>query len=108
MAEIGIREFKQQASKILKEVREEGATYTITYQGQPCGILVPYSTSKGHKKRGKRKGVSKNVSLRGIWKDGPDIPWEEFMEVKKVWDAHVDSLVKEITAADEPKEGEGG
>ncbi len=104
MAEIGIREFKQQASKILKEVREEGATYTITYQGQPCGILLPYSRGKGKRTRKSRK--PKLASLRGILRGTPEVSWEEFMELKKIWDTHVDSLVSELQETSETSQGE--
>ena len=96
MGEIGIRELKQRATQIMRDVREKRETYTITYQGRPCGLLIPYSTTqtKGTKKRkGKAAGLA---SLRGILKDGPEVSWEEFQAVKKEWDAHVDALVEEL------------
>ena len=37
--EIGVRELKQRASEILRRVREEGATYTITYRGKVVARL---------------------------------------------------------------------
>lgn len=39
--QIGIREFKNQASKILRMVREEAAEYVITHNGAPVAILRP-------------------------------------------------------------------
>lgn len=41
MSEIGIRELKAQASKVLDEVREHGARYVITKRGRPVGVLLP-------------------------------------------------------------------
>lgn len=41
MTEVGIRELKAQASKILDEVREHGARYVITRRGRPVGVLLP-------------------------------------------------------------------
>lgn len=44
MAEkIGIRELRNQASSILRHVREEAAEYVITHHGQPVAILHPIS-----------------------------------------------------------------
>jgi prevent-host-death family protein len=44
MAEIiGIRELKNQASRILRTVREEQAEYVVTYQGHPIAVLRPFS-----------------------------------------------------------------
>jgi prevent-host-death family protein len=41
MVTIGIRELKQQTSKILRRVREDGETIEITYHGEPVARLVP-------------------------------------------------------------------
>lgn len=41
MTEVGIRELKAKASKILDDVRERGARYVITRRGSPVGLLVP-------------------------------------------------------------------
>lgn len=38
---IGIRELKNQASDIVRQVREEAAEYVITHHGQPVAILRP-------------------------------------------------------------------
>ena len=94
MPEVGIRELKERASQILREVREKRQTYTITLHGKPCGVLVPYSAGGREKTAKERKGGL--ASLRGILKDGPEVSWEEFQAVKKEWDAHVDALVEEL------------
>ena len=39
--EIGIRELKRHASELLRRVREEGATYTITYRGKRIAQITP-------------------------------------------------------------------
>ena len=41
MEEVGVRELKIHASEIVRKVREEGVRYTITYRGQPVGVLMP-------------------------------------------------------------------
>ncbi len=41
MAEIGVRELKTRASEIVRQLRERQARYTITYRGQPVGVLLP-------------------------------------------------------------------
>ena len=41
MGEIGIRELKQRANEILRRVREQKETFTVTYRGRPVARLVP-------------------------------------------------------------------
>jgi len=41
MPKVGVRELKNRTSEILRAVREEGAEYIITYQGQPMAVLLP-------------------------------------------------------------------
>jgi prevent-host-death family protein len=41
MTTIGIRELKNQATEILREVRERQAEYIVTYRGKPVAILAP-------------------------------------------------------------------
>lgn len=41
MATVGVRELKQQTSKILRRVREDGEIIEITYHGQTIARLVP-------------------------------------------------------------------
>ena len=38
---IGIRELRERASEVLRQVREEKAEYVITYQGRPVALLMP-------------------------------------------------------------------
>ncbi len=39
----GIRELKNQTSRIVNEVREEMAEYVITSQGRPVAVLRPFT-----------------------------------------------------------------
>ncbi len=41
MKRIGIRELKQRASEILREVRDKGASYEVTYRGEVIANLAP-------------------------------------------------------------------
>src|SRR5690606_2052114 len=38
---IGVRELKNNASKIVRAVREEGAEYVVTLHGEPVAVLRP-------------------------------------------------------------------
>ncbi len=41
METVGIRELKQQASELVRRVREEGRSIQITYHGKVVAILIP-------------------------------------------------------------------
>jgi len=41
MPDIGVRELKENASEVLRRVREEKATYRITYRGRVIAELAP-------------------------------------------------------------------
>ena len=41
MEEIGIRELKQRASEIFRQVREEHESFSVTYRGKVVAKLVP-------------------------------------------------------------------
>lgn len=41
MVTVGVRELKQETSKLLRRVREEGETIEITYHGEVIARLVP-------------------------------------------------------------------
>lgn len=38
---IGVRELKNRATQVLRQVREERAAYVITYYGRPIAVLLP-------------------------------------------------------------------
>lgn len=79
MPTIGLREFKAKASQILREVSQDGKEFIITRHGKPCGKLAPL--------QGAEQGMEgEPVSMRGIYTHLPDLAWEDFQEVKKLWD----------------------
>ena len=41
MPRIGVRELKNQATAILRDVRENRAEYVVTYRGRPVAVLLP-------------------------------------------------------------------
>jgi len=43
MPRVGVRELKNQATEILRDVRENRAEYVITYRGRPVAVLLPVS-----------------------------------------------------------------
>ena len=51
MTEIGIRELKQRANEILKQVRENKETFTVTYRGRVVAKLVPVDDSSAERAR---------------------------------------------------------
>lgn len=54
MVEVGIRELKQKTSEILRQVREEKETISITYRGRVIAHLIPVN---GEWKRAKALDV---------------------------------------------------
>jgi len=38
---VGVRELKNQATEILRQVRENRAQYVVTYYGRPVAVLLP-------------------------------------------------------------------
>jgi prevent-host-death family protein len=43
MRSIGVRELKEQATRILRRVREKGEEVQVTYRGRPVARLIPVS-----------------------------------------------------------------
>jgi prevent-host-death family protein len=41
MARVGVRELKNQATQIIRDVRENQAEYLVTYHGRPVAVLLP-------------------------------------------------------------------
>ncbi len=41
MPKIGVRELKEQATAVVRSVREEGAEYVITLRGEPVAMILP-------------------------------------------------------------------
>ena len=49
MMTIGIRELRQQASELIRMVREDGRKVEITYRGKPVALLIPVEASPASK-----------------------------------------------------------
>jgi prevent-host-death family protein len=47
MAEIGIKELKNQASRVIDEV-EDGATYLVTKRGRPSAVIMPVDQAEDY------------------------------------------------------------
>ena len=43
MPRVGVRELKNQATEIIRDVRENRAEYVVTYHGRPVAVLLPVS-----------------------------------------------------------------
>ena len=43
MREIGIRQLKERASEVIRQVREGNEAITVTYRGRPVARIVPVS-----------------------------------------------------------------
>jgi prevent-host-death family protein len=41
MPYVGIKELKNQATEILRGVREDGLEYVVTFHGRPVAVLLP-------------------------------------------------------------------
>ncbi len=73
----GIREFKARISEILREL-DAGSEVVITRRGEPCARLVPIQQPAGEK--------PSLASLRGALADLPDATYEDFQEIKAIWE----------------------
>ena len=43
MSRVGVRELKNQATEIIRDVRENRTEYVVTYHGRPGAVLLPVS-----------------------------------------------------------------
>jgi len=43
---IGVRELREQASEVIRRVRQDRAEYVITYQGRPVAIILPLDAER--------------------------------------------------------------
>ena len=48
---IGVRELKNQASRVIRAVREEMAEYVVTLRGEPVAILRPLTEEEARRLR---------------------------------------------------------
>lgn len=65
MGEIGIRELKQRANEILRQVREKQETFNVTYRGRVVARLVPVEEIPEERAR-----------ASAVWKQMDELAWE--------------------------------
>ncbi len=68
---IGVRELREQTSKVIKQVRECRAEYVVTYQGQPVALILPLDTEWAKMKMAR---ASKSTVIRN---------WERYERLAK-------------------------
>ena len=51
MVTVGIRELKQQASELIRLVRETGSQVQVTHRGKVVALLIPVATSQEDENR---------------------------------------------------------
>jgi prevent-host-death family protein len=49
MVTVGVRELKQQASELIRLVRETGSEVQVTHRGHIVALLIPVESRKGRK-----------------------------------------------------------
>ena len=65
MTEVGIRELKNRASEIIRQVREEQVEYVVTHRGRPVARLVPFTVEEdGERAWQELDQLSQEVSAR--------------------------------------------
>ncbi len=72
---VGIKEFKNQATQLLRHVREEKTEVIVTHDGEPVAVLRPFQDEDNAKSRGERLKaamVRADVLAEKIAKDWPE------------------------------------
>ena len=77
MTTYGIRDFKARVSEVLRDL-EDGEEVIITRRGEPCGRLIPVEHPTNDK--------PSLASLRGALADLPDATYEDFRDIKAIWE----------------------
>ncbi len=58
METVGIRELKNQASRIVRTVRDQGAEYVITVRGVPVAVMRGYALDDAERLAESRRAVA--------------------------------------------------
>lgn len=53
---MGVRELKARAAAILRQVRENQATYVVTHRGHPVGVIMPIDADRAAEDRSAATG----------------------------------------------------
>jgi prevent-host-death family protein len=75
--EVGVRELKQHAGEIVRQVREKRAAVTITYRGRAVARLVPAESIEG-----------KRAEAMAVWAEMDELA----QEVGARWPASVSAV----------------
>jgi len=68
MTRIGVRDLKNQTSKIMREVREQQTEYVITHQGHPVAVLHPYGPTEAERER-RQASLAAMAEMRQLAKE---------------------------------------
>lgn len=95
MNEVGVRELKNQATEIIREVREQQAEYIITYRGRPVARIVP--VVEGQNYTHPRHQEIARAELEALWAE-----WDRLAEeIDEHWTSElsaVEALAKDRDA----------
>ena len=80
MTTYSIREFKARISEILRQL-EDGEEVIITRRGKPCGRFTSVTPSD--------EGKPSLRTLRGSLSYLPEATYEDFVEIKRLWEPRV-------------------
>ena len=80
MTTYNIREFKARVSEILRDLGD-GDEVIVTRRGKPCGRLTPI--------RNPAEERPSLETLRGSLTSLPDAIYEDFLDIKAVWEPQV-------------------
>ena len=69
MPQVGIRELKNDASEIIRAVREERAEYVVTLRGRPVAFIVPVDEAR-QEAEDTRRAASDPGECRILGSDG--------------------------------------
>jgi prevent-host-death family protein len=62
---VGVRELKNQATEIIRDLRENRTEYVITYYGQPVAVLLPLN--KAWLERESRRAAESTAPGEDVW-----------------------------------------
>jgi prevent-host-death family protein len=66
VTQIGVRELKNQATEIIREVREQHAEYIVTYRDRPVARLAPLAP-EGPDAQPAKRASPQRVELEALW-----------------------------------------
>jgi prevent-host-death family protein len=70
MVSVGIRELKQQASELVRMVRETGTEVQVTYHGEVVALLIPVKPAKKDTKKAWAKLDNLAAEIGARWSKG--------------------------------------